>query len=123
MLYQSSFEMADSVRPALAHLVVQTGETAAFYVRQVDKRVCLFRHHSPSPIRHHIDEGAEHPLNRGSDAHVMMAFTGRVGAYYDENREQGYSVHMGRINPQTGGMRPPFLGLAGDSAGPSMLLD
>jgi DNA-binding IclR family transcriptional regulator len=52
----------------LAEISRTTGETAAFYVREGDQRIVLYRAHSDRPIRHHLEEGAATPLGRGAGA-------------------------------------------------------
>ena len=46
--------------------VEASGETASFYVREGQSRVCLFRQNSPHAARHHLDEGSELPLTAGA---------------------------------------------------------
>jgi DNA-binding IclR family transcriptional regulator len=110
LLYRDAFDLADHVRPALARLVERTGETAAFYVREGDRRVCLYRHHSPRLIRHHVEEGAALPLDRGASAHVLVAFTGGVGATYDAVRSRGLYVSLGERDPETAAVAAPVFG-------------
>ncbi len=74
-LNSDGFDMEAVIRPALADLVAVTGETASFYVRQQSARLCLFRLNSPRAIRHHLEEGARLPLERGAAGRVLYAFT------------------------------------------------
>src|ERR1700740_1629949 len=46
--YQQAFSLSDHVGPALDELAEKTGETASFYVRNGDERLCLFRVESAS---------------------------------------------------------------------------
>ena len=64
-IYRAGFNLGDAIRPQLRRLVEATGETASFYVREGQTRVCLFRHNSPHSARHHLDEGTELPLTAG----------------------------------------------------------
>lgn len=121
-LYNSAFDLAGHVRPVLSELVQETGESAGFFVRQGDHRVCLFRKHSLQPIRHHLEEGAELPLGRGAGSHVVMAFTGSEGKLYEEVRRAGFSFAVGEVDSHTGGVFAPvfdgqrrFLGAIGVS--------
>ena len=41
-IYRAQFNLGDAVRPELRRLVEATGETASFYIRQGQSRVCLF---------------------------------------------------------------------------------
>jgi hypothetical protein len=68
--YQVTFRLTDYVRPVLRERVVQTGETAAFYVREGHRRICLYRHSSRQTFRHNVEKGAELPLDRGAAARV-----------------------------------------------------
>jgi DNA-binding IclR family transcriptional regulator len=63
----------------LAEISRTTGETAAFYVREGDQRIVLYRVHSDRPIRHHLEEGAAMPLGRGAGGRVLTAFTDGIG--------------------------------------------
>lgn len=53
--YQVTFRLTDYVRPVLRERVVQTGETAAFYVREGHRRICLYRHSSRQTFRHNVE--------------------------------------------------------------------
>ena len=57
LLCRNVFDLADHLRPALSRPVERAGETAAFYVREGDRCVCLYRHHSPRATRRHVEEG------------------------------------------------------------------
>lgn len=113
VLYQNGFDLAEHVRPVLRELVELTGESATFYIRQGDKRICLYRHQSKERIRHYVDEGTEMPLDSGSGSHVLMAYTGGAGALYDEIRSKGYWVAMGELDAETGGVSAPVFGNGG----------
>jgi DNA-binding IclR family transcriptional regulator len=73
-IYRRSYRMDDVVRPHLASLVVKSGETASFYVSEGANRLCLFRENSPSSLRHHLEEGAILPCDRGAAGHVIRAW-------------------------------------------------
>jgi DNA-binding IclR family transcriptional regulator len=75
-IYRAGFNLGEAIRPELRRLVTATGETASFYIREGQSRVCLFRHNSPHSARHHLDEGAALPLTAGASAHVLLAFSG-----------------------------------------------
>lgn len=110
VLYQNAFNLADHVRPVLRELVEETGETAAFYVREGNKRICLYREHAQRLIRHHIEEGAALPLEGGAGARILMAYTDGVGPLYDEVREKGHYVSMGERDPETAAVSAPVFG-------------
>ena len=49
--YQQAFNLQDHVLPVLKRLAAATGETATFYVRHGEDRLCLFRVESSNRIR------------------------------------------------------------------------
>ena len=72
--YQQGFSLADHVMPALERLAADTGETASFYVRHGDERLCLFRVESENPIRMHVQPGDTRPLDRSAVAQVLTRY-------------------------------------------------
>jgi DNA-binding IclR family transcriptional regulator len=72
--YQQAFDLADHVMPALERLASETGETASFYVRHGEERLCLFRVESSSPIRMHAQPGDTRPMDRSASAQVLRLF-------------------------------------------------
>lgn len=117
LLYRQAFNLTDYVRPALGRLVERTGETAAFYVREGDKRICLYRQHTQRLVRHHLEEGAELPLDVGASAHVLMAFTGGSGPIYEAVRATGLYVSIGERDPETAAIAAPVFGRSHDFLG------
>jgi DNA-binding IclR family transcriptional regulator len=106
-LYRRSFDLGEHIRPELQHLVEATTETASFYVREGDTRVCLYRLNSPRPVRHHLDEGVAFPLDGGASARVLMAFDGADGAIYAAVRRDGFYVSLGERDPDAAAISVP----------------
>lgn len=113
MLYRAGFDLAEHLRPALARLVTATGETAAFYVREGAARICLFRHHPSRMIRHHVEEGAALPLDRGASGHVLRGFSGETDPRAQAARAEGLAISLGERDPETAAMAVPLLGAGG----------
>ena len=116
-LYRQHFDLADAIRPALRQLVEATDETASFYVREGDARVCLYRRNSPRPTRHHVDEGLRLPLEVGAAGIVLLAFGGAQGAIYDAVRAAGHHVSRGERMPEVGSVAVPVLDIGGSLHG------
>lgn len=110
VLYQNSFDLERYVRPVLDTLVEATGETAAFYVREGNRRICLYRRITTGSIGHHLEEGASLPLDRGASAHVLMAYSGGVGKRFDAIRRDRVCVSLGERNPDANAVAVPVFG-------------
>jgi DNA-binding IclR family transcriptional regulator len=117
VLYQNAFALERHVRPVLKRLVDELGETAAFYIREGARRVCLYRRSTPSSIGHLVEEGAELPLDRGASAHVLVAFTGGVGERYETIRREQIYVSYGERNPDANAVAVPVFGQANEFVG------
>ncbi len=94
-LYRRDFDLGENLRPALRRLRDETGETASFYIRDGETRVCLYRLNSNRSIRHHLDEGAILPLDRGAAGKLLLAADGEAGAKFDAIRDQGFATSFG----------------------------
>jgi DNA-binding IclR family transcriptional regulator len=116
-LYERSFKLADYVRPVLADVAQKTEETAVYYIREGDRRICLYRHESSQSIRHHQEEGVALPLDRGAGGHVLTAFTTGTGEFYEGIRKAGYYISMGERDPQTTAVAVPVFGIGNEFAG------
>ncbi|MBD3897635.1 IclR family transcriptional regulator [Halomonas sp. ML-15] len=65
-LGQASVSLEAVVRPVLEQLRDQTRETASFFIRDGDERVCLYRENGRHELRHHVEEGARLTLGKGA---------------------------------------------------------
>lgn len=111
VLYQNAFNLSDYVRPVLQRLVDTTGETAAFYIRDGNRRICLYRQQAKHLIRLHLEEGAELPLDRGASARILMAHTDGEGTFYERVRQDGYYISLGERDPETIAIAAPVFGI------------
>lgn len=116
-IYRRSFDLGEQIRPELRALVEATGETASFYVREAAERVCLYRENSRQPIRHHLDEGARLPLDRGAAAHILRAYSGKEDQVSHEVRKQGHYISVGERNPDLSAVAVAVLGRDGGLRG------
>lgn len=96
--YRRAFDLGSEIRPELKVLADETGETASFYIKDGDVRVCLYRQNSNKEIRHHLDEGSQLPLDVGAAGRVLLAFSGGEGSPYEAIRTDGFYVSHGERN-------------------------
>lgn len=108
-IYTQSFRLEAHVTPVLEELVARTGETAAFYVRRGEQRLCLFRVDSPHLLRLHVRVGDALPLDNSAIAQVLRAFSPRPLPAYAAALELPI-VTMGATDPHTGAMAMPVFG-------------
>lgn len=116
-LYRRGFDLGEHIRPELRLIVDATTETAAFYVREGQERVCLYRLNSPRPIRHHLDEGVRLPLDRGAAGRVLLAYDGSDGEPYETIRETGHYASLGERDPEIAAVSVPVFDASGNLRG------
>ena len=107
-IYDSSFNLNNSIKSELDFISDKTNETASFFVKQKESRVCIQTTEPKKIIKHSIQIGAKKPLNKGSSGHILSA-------YYDlqiENKEtilkQGYSMSFGERDREIASISVPI---------------
>lgn len=105
--YQAAFDLADHVVPVLERLASATGETASFYVRRGDQRLCLFRAESANELRMNVQPGDTRPMDKSAIAQVLKGDGGL-------NR---ITFTSGVTDPHTAALATPVHGADGTLVG------
>ena len=118
MLYRSSVDLGTRLQPVLRAVMQETGETVAFYVRSGSERVCLYREHTLSEMRPHVEPGTRLPLAAGgASAHILLYFTGGKTARADHIAEHGYVITRAERVPEMASIAVPVFDGDGSFAG------
>lgn len=117
LVFRQDYQNGATIRPVLRDLVAHTGETASFYVRAGEERVCLYRENSPNLIRYHLEEGMRLPMDRGSVAMVLRRHAGEEVPDGIAFTAAG-SVNLdGGRNPNIASVATPVMSPSGDLLG------
>lgn len=124
-IYAASTSLEAILLPVLQTLVDETGESAAYHVRQGNARVCLYRIDSPHPIRDHIQAGDRLPLERGAGGRILIAFGEpptspeyeRNADFYEQIKADGYVASIGDRVAEVAGISAPVFKADGSLAG------
>lgn len=73
-VYQQSFALEQRVTPVLERLAAESFETASFYIRRGNERLCLFRVDSPYPLRMNVRPGDMRPMDKSAIAQVLAKY-------------------------------------------------
>ncbi len=106
-LYGRDFDLGEHVRPMLRRLRDTVGETASFYIRDGDVRVCLYSLNSKRAIRHHLEEGMLMPLERGAAGRLLLAYSDDDSADSRKIRAAGYAISLGERDPDIAAVAVP----------------
>jgi DNA-binding IclR family transcriptional regulator len=108
-LGRSAVEPEAVIRPVLLTLTAVTKETASFYVRDGRHRICLFREVANRDLRHHLDEGARHPLDSGAAGKVLRAYSKHAkDPELALVRRWGWAMSRGERDPDLGAIAVPI---------------
>ncbi len=116
MIYQQSFKLEKFVLPVLEELVARFSETASFYVRRGEQRVCLFRVESPHLLRLHIREGDMLPLEASATSQVLRIFSTEPLPDYAATIELPIYT-AGMVDAHTASLSTPVFGSDGKLVG------
>ncbi|CEJ14017.1 transcriptional repressor IclR [bacterium YEK0313] len=105
------------VMPVLRALADAARESATFYIRQGNKRLCLCRVGLPGEETDQFAAGALRPLDRGSSGRVLLAFSGEPGPLYDQIRRERIVGLAGDRVADVAGIAAPVFGVAGELVG------
>ncbi len=113
-LYRSTFDLGEVVMPSLRRLSQETGESAAFYVRDGDERVCLYRVASTAHrVLHYVTPGSRFSLATGASGQVLRAFADaaeELGPDLQEVRSSGLAVSLADRRAETAAIAAPVFG-------------
>lgn len=110
-IYRRGSNMEAQVREVLRELRDATEESASFYQRAGDRRVCLYREESRRAIRDHIVEGDMLALDKGAAGHVLTQFA-EVSDGPDPLRPLPV-VSIGERDPETAALAAPVFASSG----------
>lgn len=105
-LYRRGLALDALVPPVLARLAEATGESATYWVREGDQRVCVFAVTAPRVVQHAAQPGDRLPLGNGASGTVLAA-DGRPGVV---------AIEGGR-DPDAAAVSAPVLGSGGELRG------
>jgi DNA-binding IclR family transcriptional regulator len=112
--FERAVDISQQVMPVLERLSKTTGESASYYVRNVDKRLCLYRVESSNPLRVSVQPGSFLPLDQSASATVLREFSSGI-----ERAGSPESWVRTRSNPALhyASMAAPVFGIEGQLAG------
>jgi DNA-binding IclR family transcriptional regulator len=106
--YQQAFNLQDHVLPVLERLAAATGETATFYVRHGEERLCLFRVESSNPIRMRVQPGDIRPMDDSAISQVLRRYETQPA---NDRAGDGVALYTsGVADPHTAALATPVFG-------------
>ncbi|WP_316863242.1 IclR family transcriptional regulator [uncultured Cohaesibacter sp.] len=113
VIFRQDFNDGEDIRPMLRELVKLTGETASFYVRAGNERVCLYRENSPNLMRFHLEEGMRMDLSTGASGMVLRRYSGEAVEDLALFSDRGTVQSVGKRNPDIASISTPVFNCIG----------
>ncbi|MGH1467055.1 MAG: IclR family transcriptional regulator [Cognatishimia sp.] len=117
LIFRREFADREKVTPILRELVDSSAETASFYVRAGNDRVCLYRENSPNLLRFHVEEGMRLSLQSGASGMVLRHFTGDDVGDLSAFNQNGTASAVGSTNPNISSVATPVFSPRGELLG------
>lgn len=115
-VYQGSLDLEAHVVPVLEKLVEMTEESASFYVRRGNQRLCLFRADTPHRLRLVVLAGEMRPMDQSAIAQVLRGYA-TVASLSDPSNTPPPLHTSGATDPHTAAMAMPVFGADGKQVG------
>jgi DNA-binding IclR family transcriptional regulator len=109
-VFRRAFRLEEHVRPILRRLVADTGESASFFRREGEMRLCLFREETRHGLREAVCEGDLLPLDRGAAGHVLRRFAAATDAERHSLMDRLPLGSRGERDPDTAALAVPVFG-------------
>lgn len=117
LIFRRDFRKREHVAPSLKILAEATGETASFYVRTGNERICLYRENSPNLLRFHVEEGMRLQLSTGASGLVLRHFSGEDVGDLGQFTANGTATSVGQTNPNISSISTPVFDASGGLIG------
>ena len=107
-IYETSFNLKNSIKAELDHISSKSKETASFFVRQNDVRVCIQSSSPNKSIKVLEVIGGKKPLNKGSSGHILSAYNNLEIKDKDKVLKNGYAMTFGERDPEMASVSVPI---------------
>lgn len=89
-IYNSNFSIGDEIKEILKDICNKTGQSAGYWIRSGDKKVCLYRiNNTEFELTHHLIEGTNFPLVSATGK-ILKAFGDNNQDLMNEILKKGY---------------------------------
>ena len=117
-VYNAVSDVSARMTLVLRRVVEQMRESAAFYTRNGDDRICVARANAHRAIRYHVEIGHGVRLaSGGAAAHVLLAYTGGATHRAADLLRQGYVSTAAEREPELASVAMPVFEADGSFLG------
>ena len=90
-IYNANFDIGNEIREILKDICKESGQSAGYWIRSGNKKVCLYRsNNTESELTHHLTEGTNFPLVSATGK-ILLAFGDKNEKEMNEIIKKGFT--------------------------------
>ena len=90
-IYNANFDIGNEIREILKDVCKESGQSAGYWIRSGNKKVCLYRaNNTESELTHHLTEGTNFPLVSATGK-ILLAFGDKNEKEINEINKKGFA--------------------------------
>ena len=108
-VYDDTFHINHLIQKQLNLIKDKTNETASFWIKSDNARICILKSEPEKDMRHNLELGQPRSLERGSSGHIISTYYNL--RTYNRNKvlKDQYSISHGEIDPEKASVTVPLL--------------
>ena len=105
---RSSF-LKENIQKELEIISNQSNETAAFFIKQKENRICMLTKLPDKIIKHNLEVGDTRPLDKGSSGKIISAFMNLKIKNKEDILNKHYAISIGDRDQEIGSVSVPLI--------------
>ena len=108
-VYDDTFHINDLIQKQLNFIKDKTNETASFWIKSDNARVCILKSEPEKDMRHNLVLGQPRSLERGSSGHIISTYHDLKTQNKNKVLKDEFSISHGEIDPEKASVTVPLL--------------
>lgn len=108
-VYDDTFHVNHLIQKQLNLIKDKTNETASFWIKSYNARICILKSEPEKDMRHNLELGQPRSLERGSSGHIISTYYGLNNINKNKVLKNEYSISHGEIDPEKASVTVPIL--------------
>tara|TARA_B100001121_G_scaffold89525_1_gene79564 strand:- start:1674 stop:2354 length:681 start_codon:yes stop_codon:yes gene_type:complete len=108
-VYDDTFHINNLIQKQLNFIKDKTNETASFWIKSDNTRVCILKSEPEKDMRHNLIIGQPRSLEKGSSGHIISTYHDLKTQNRNKVLKDEFSISHGEIDPEKASVTVPLL--------------
>ena len=108
-VYDDTFHINNLIQKQLNLIKDKTNETASFWIKSDNSRICILKSEPEKDMRHNLVLGQPRSLERGSSGHIISTYNDLKTQNKNKVLKDEFSISHGEIDPEKASVTVPLL--------------